>query len=1220
MTGTSAGSKDDYSFGQVAIRENFCSFEQVKECLDIQSKLRGLGIEPKKLGEILIEKGYLTPEQAVKIAKSQIQAQSQSSQKVIVPGYEILSKIGQGAMGVVYKARQVSMDRVVAIKVLSPKYSKDRPFVERFVREARAVARLNHENIISGIDVGETHGIHYFVMEYVDGVPASSVLKREGRLDERRCLNIGLQIARALAHAHKHGIVHRDVKPENIMLTSSGTAKLCDLGLAKQTKGEADVTMDGTSVGTPNYISPEQARGEERIDTRSDIYSLGASLYHLSTGGPPFSGPNPMVVMTKHVTEFADPPKKRCPALSEGFSNLVMKMLQKRREDRYQDPDALVADIAQLLDGGDFAPAAGRKPSTVARPSLEPIRRAPTTAHHHLRPRASSSPVPVVLAGAAVAVVVAVYFLFSGGSGSSPASTGPRPDPPKPVAGNSGPAPADPGDRLQRDVQAFRDLVDGQIGNAAKSERFTEPYTLLLRKIDQCKAATDIVGLKTWQQELAAYTDKVNQAVDAEWQPIKKQADEHFAGSRYAQALEALGRLQDVYKWLKTEPPSVRTRAGEEHEASMTRVRRALEDLFLTEVEQVQRLFQDPAKRREAYEKLDMLAGSATADQKKDIEKRRKELFEREVGEILVGGATPERLKKALDRVAELRAQHGRNAAATALLDAEAARLRTLQSDAASSLSSQAAGVYGAFRPQFEDALKQRDLVKARQLLYTVYFAKETAPLQSILLPGSTDLTALKAFLDPARAAPADARRVLKMAEEGHAVARRPGQSEAARDLYADLRTAALLDELLEMAVEGAKVAGREPARFKPYSAPLRDATAADPAPRKPGEAPSLQATLPGGSKVVLFLAPSTSKPCLTEDDLVALAKRAPAAANDPHFPLRAFYLYIHGGKPAGAKYWYDSVPPEQRELLGRFLDQLKGAVSLREEQEAERLYTEAGALWQKNKNDPVAARKFRECVEKYANTEYMKKVVTLATGDKKSRLQIVEDHFPAAGKPKGARPTLLRDVFGTADVRDLGGRRFEVTYGFKDDRESAMFAQADGTVVVTRPPGGAGLQLSGQGMWCWNVPLKGNATIEASFRMAADGAFGMLLHATPPKSGYLAVVDLALGGNPLDAIFRLPVQEGAQWLTSVLAQGGKGELAVPRGTPLQASFSREGTKLRFAMPKGSIECDNPQFNEGRPGLALIVSSLLLERVRITGEVDGAWLDAELRKAEAAGK
>ncbi|MBI3855283.1 MAG: protein kinase, partial [Planctomycetes bacterium] len=346
--------------------------------------------------------------------------------------YRSLERIGTGGMGSVYKAVQTSLERVVAIKVLSPRYSKDRVFVERFLREARAVAKLNHENIISGYDVGESNGHHFFVMEYVDGAPVTSLMKRDGRIDEQRCLRIGIQAARALAHAHKHGIVHRDIKPENIMLTTSGQAKLCDLGLAKQTKGDADVTMDGTSVGTPNYISPEQARGEDKIDIRSDIYSLGASLYHMAVGGPPFTGANPMVVMTKHVTEFAEPPKKRCPALSEGFSSLVMKMMQKRREDRPQDPEAVIHDLERLLNGKPLqrATTVDRSPTSTPR----------TVTHHSHTPRTHSSPSSTILPAAksspsglifaaalGLAAIVGAALFFSR-AGDGPAA-GPTPNP-----------------------------------------------------------------------------------------------------------------------------------------------------------------------------------------------------------------------------------------------------------------------------------------------------------------------------------------------------------------------------------------------------------------------------------------------------------------------------------------------------------------------------------------------------------------------------------------------------------------------------------------------------------------------------------------------------------------------------------------------------------------------------------------------------------------------
>jgi serine/threonine protein kinase len=495
---SSSTSKNDYSFGQLAIRENLCTFEQVKEGLDIQTKLRGLGIEPKKLGDILIEKGYLTADQAAQVVKLQSAAAPAAGAKLQIPGYEILGRIGQGAMGSVYKAKQVSMDRIVAVKVLAGRYSKDRSFVERFLREARAVAKLNHENVISGIDVGELNGFHYFVMEFVDGAPASSLLKKEGKLSEKRCLEIGQHVARALAHAHKHGIVHRDVKPENVMITTAGVAKLCDLGLAKQAKGDAGATMDGQSVGTPNYISPEQARGEENIDIRSDIYSLGCTLYHMAVGATPFDGPNPMVVMTKHVTEWAEPPKKRNPALSEGFNALIQKMMQKRREDRPQDPEAVLAAIESLLRGG---PLPGAAPATRVPPATR-IAESPTHRPHRtstVRALASkSSSMPLIVGGVAVAVVVVGFLAFRGGGGDA---TPPPPKPPVVGGGSTKPPPPPPdvsGDGVKSQIESFRQVAYPELEREARADRFTWAYGTLQKKIELAKANADTVALKAW--------------------------------------------------------------------------------------------------------------------------------------------------------------------------------------------------------------------------------------------------------------------------------------------------------------------------------------------------------------------------------------------------------------------------------------------------------------------------------------------------------------------------------------------------------------------------------------------------------------------------------------------------------------------------------------------------------------------------------------------------
>ncbi|MEK7470107.1 MAG: serine/threonine-protein kinase [Planctomycetota bacterium] len=346
----------------------YCTEEQVQEALEIQQKMRDMGINPKPLAEILLDKGHLSKEQYREVSAKPLHEKG-SLEKDSIPGYELLKKIGQGGMGAVFQARQVSMDRIVALKVLPPKLAKDAQFRERFMREARAVAKLNHENIIQGIDVGTANGLYFFVMEFVDGQPISKRLIDGKPLPEKEALGICGQIARALEHAWRHKLVHRDVKPENIMSTAEGVAKLCDLGLAKQETGDVGLTQAGLSVGTPNYISPEQARGEEDVDTRSDLYSLGASLYHMMTGQVPYEGTVPSVVMTKHITEELVPPQKIRPELSAESNAIVLKAMQKRREDRYPDPAQMAADLEAAAAG---KPLVYVKVASAAKKSLSP--------------------------------------------------------------------------------------------------------------------------------------------------------------------------------------------------------------------------------------------------------------------------------------------------------------------------------------------------------------------------------------------------------------------------------------------------------------------------------------------------------------------------------------------------------------------------------------------------------------------------------------------------------------------------------------------------------------------------------------------------------------------------------------------------------------------------------------------------------------------------------
>lgn len=312
---------------------------QVEEAQAIVAKMVELGLKPRSVAEILYERGHLEVEQLEELRRAERRWHGQEQ----IAGYRLLELLGQGAMGSVYKARQLSLDRDVAIKVLSPELATDTTYVERFQTEARAVARLNHTNLVSGIDVGEADGIHYLVMEFADGNTLASLLRRGGALDEERAVGIAQQIARALDHAHKNGLLHRDVKPDNVIITRDGVAKLCDLGLARlDERAEAAARM-----GTPAYISPEQARGETQVDLRSDLYSLGATLFHLLAGRPPFEAATAAGVLAKHLTEPTPSLNSLGADVDPRTDVLVMRLLAKSPGDRY--PAA--SEVALVLDG-----------------------------------------------------------------------------------------------------------------------------------------------------------------------------------------------------------------------------------------------------------------------------------------------------------------------------------------------------------------------------------------------------------------------------------------------------------------------------------------------------------------------------------------------------------------------------------------------------------------------------------------------------------------------------------------------------------------------------------------------------------------------------------------------------------------------------------------------------------------------------------------------------
>ncbi|MCS5695955.1 Stk1 family PASTA domain-containing Ser/Thr kinase [Desulfofundulus thermocisternus] len=261
--------------------------------------------------------------------------------------YEILERLGGGGMAVVYKGRDTFLNRLVTIKILRPEFSSDKDFTRRFRREAQAVASLSHPNIVSIYDVGQEGDIQYLVMEYVDGEDLKTIIRREGTLPPEKAVQIAYQILEALEHAHENNIVHRDIKPHNILITKGGWAKLTDFGIAREAS-TATITQTDTIVGSVHYISPEQARGE-LAGPRSDLYSLGVVLYEMLTGSVPFSGDSPIAVAIKHIQEEPEPPSHRNPAISPALEQIVMRAMQKNPELRFGSAREMARRLENLF-------------------------------------------------------------------------------------------------------------------------------------------------------------------------------------------------------------------------------------------------------------------------------------------------------------------------------------------------------------------------------------------------------------------------------------------------------------------------------------------------------------------------------------------------------------------------------------------------------------------------------------------------------------------------------------------------------------------------------------------------------------------------------------------------------------------------------------------------------------------------------------------------------
>ena len=347
--GSRAGSSLDTVFGRLVVDRGLMSPEELQQCAE-EVRTAAVRGTPRTLEDVLVDREFVTRKQAQRL-RGDLEA-DRSSQRI--PGYKIIRKLGAGAMATVFLGRQLSLDRLVAIKVLPKKFSADPKFIERFYKEGRAAAKLNDPNIVGAYDVGQAGEHHYFVMEFVDGDTVYDRIVARKRVPEREALGIIRQVAAALQHAHEMGFVHRDIKPKNIMMTTSGTAKLADLGLARGISDkEAAEAESGRAFGTPYYIAPEQIRGAVDIGPPADIYGLGATFYHMVTGKVPFEGTTPSQVMHKHLKAPLVPPDHLNPQISAGVALIIETMLKKDARDRYQNAKQLLRDLDLVLAGQD---------------------------------------------------------------------------------------------------------------------------------------------------------------------------------------------------------------------------------------------------------------------------------------------------------------------------------------------------------------------------------------------------------------------------------------------------------------------------------------------------------------------------------------------------------------------------------------------------------------------------------------------------------------------------------------------------------------------------------------------------------------------------------------------------------------------------------------------------------------------------------------------------